>query len=99
MVILLGLQNGSVNWLGNFVLSMINLTCFKLEAFQMAQIVRETFFRRYDKTKFFRSFTFVQWGSNSKHVFYVCGIKRPLFFQYTLPCLFIDTTSFTFYTH
>ena len=27
------------------------------------------------------------------------GIKWPLFFQYTLLCLFIDTTSFTFYTH
>ena len=27
--------------------------------------------------------------------FNVCGIKRPLFFQYTLLCLFIDTTSLT----
>ena len=25
-----------------------------------------------------------------------CGFKWPLFFQYTLLCLFIDTTSFTF---
>ena len=28
-------------------------------------------------------------------LFYVCGIKWPLFIQYTLLCLFIDTTSFT----
>ena len=31
--------------------------------------------------------------------FYVCGIKWPLFFHHILVCLFIDTTSFTFYTH
>ena len=31
--------------------------------------------------------------------FYVCGINWPLFFSYTLLCLFFDTTSFTFYTH
>ena len=30
---------------------------------------------------------------------FVCGIKWPLFFQYALLCLFIDTTSFTFCTH
>ena len=29
----------------------------------------------------------------------VCGIKWLLFFKYTLLCLFIDTTSFTFLTH
>ena len=28
--------------------------------------------------------------------FFFCGILWPLFFQYTLLCLFIDTTSFTF---
>ena len=32
------------------------------------------------------------------HFFMFCGIKWPLFFQYRLLCLFIDTTSFTF-TH
>ena len=47
--------------------------------------------------------TTVQWYKTGQineriYIFYVCGIKWLLFFQYTLLCLFIETTSFTF-TH
>ena len=42
----------------------------------------------------------VKYYANKLYLLYnVCGIKWPLIFQFTLLCLFKDTTSFTFHTH